>query len=75
MLFFKIMEKNKASFIKNIVLTASGGPFWNKEIDLNKVKVEDALKHPNWKNGKKISIDSANMINKVLEKVEAAHTI
>ena len=69
---FQIMEKNKASFIKNIVLTASGGPFWNKEIDLNKVKVEDALKHPNWKMGKKISIDSATMINKVLEKVEAA---
>ena len=69
---FQIIEKNNSNLIENIVLTASGGPFWNKNINLNKVSVKDALKHPNWKMGKKISIDSATMMNKVLEKIEAS---
>ena len=69
---FQIIEKNNFNLIKNIVLTASGGPFWNKKINLNKVGVKEALKHPNWKMGKKISIDSATMMNKVLEKIEAS---
>jgi 1-deoxy-D-xylulose-5-phosphate reductoisomerase len=58
--------------IENIYLTASGGPFSN--ISLNKfksIKISQALKHPNWKMGKKISIDSATMINKVYEVIEA----
>ena len=69
---FQIIEKNNLNLIENIILTASGGPFWNKTINLSKVRVNDALKHPNWKMGKKISIDSATMINKVLEKIEAS---
>ena len=44
--------------------------FFHKNINLNKVSVKDALKHPNWKMGKKISIDSATMMNKVLENVQ-----
>ncbi len=58
--------------IENIYLTASGGPFIN--ISLNRfknIKINQALKHPNWKMGKKISIDSATMINKVYEVIEA----
>jgi len=58
--------------IENIFLTASGGPL--KDIPLNKfksIKIHDALKHPNWKMGKKISIDSATMMNKVFEIIEA----
>ena len=58
--------------IENIFLTASGGPL--KDLPLNKfksIKIHDALKHPNWKMGKKISIDSATMMNKVFEIIEA----
>jgi 1-deoxy-D-xylulose-5-phosphate reductoisomerase len=66
-----IHNKNKNS-IKNIYLTASGGPFFNKKINLNKVTPVQAAKHPNWKMGKKISIDSANLMNKILEIIEAS---
>ena len=69
---FQIIQNNNIASIKNIILTASGGPFWNKNLDFSKITVKQALKHPNWKMGKKISIDSATMINKVLEKIEAA---
>ena len=69
---FQIMQKSNIRSIKNVILTASGGPFWNKKLDFNKITVNDALKHPNWKMGKKISVDSATMVNKVLEKIEAA---
>jgi 1-deoxy-D-xylulose-5-phosphate reductoisomerase len=58
--------------LESICLTASGGPL--KDLPLNKfknIKVSDALKHPNWKMGKKISIDSATMMNKVFEIIEA----
>ena len=60
--------------IHKIILTASGGPFfgYNKDM-LTKVTVADALKHPNWSMGKKITIDSATMMNKGLEVIEAAH--
>ena len=59
--------------IYKIILTASGGPFfgYNKDM-LTKVTVNDALKHPNWSMGKKITIDSATMMNKGLEVIEAA---
>jgi len=58
--------------IHKIILTASGGPFFNKtKKDLEKVTIEDALKHPNWKMGSKITIDSATMMNKGLEVIEA----
>jgi len=58
--------------IEKIILTASGGPFRGKDIDfLRTVKPKDALKHPNWDMGAKITIDSASMMNKGLEVIEA----
>jgi 1-deoxy-D-xylulose-5-phosphate reductoisomerase len=66
-----IMYKN-INNIKDIYLTASGGPFFEKKVNLNKVTPAQAVKHPNWKMGKKISIDSANLMNKVLEVIEAS---
>jgi len=63
---------NNYNYIEKIVITASGGPFIN--LPLNKFKnisVKQALKHPNWKMGKKITIDSATMMNKVYEIIEA----
>lgn len=58
--------------LKRIVLTASGGPFRNKtKEELRKVQVEDALKHPNWSMGQKITVDSATLMNKGLEVIEA----
>ena len=72
---FSIMEltKNfKDSDVKEIIITASGGPFLKKSVKkLNKVKPKEATNHPNWKMGKKISIDSANMMNKLFEIIEA----
>ena len=72
---FSIWYGCKEDSIKNIskvYLTASGGPFLNKKIKkLNKVNISTAIKHPNWKMGKKISIDSATMMNKVFEIIEA----
>ena len=66
------LQNLKIKNIEKIYLTASGGPF--KDISLKKfksIKINQALKHPNWKMGKKISIDSATMINKVYEVIEA----
>lgn len=61
-------------FINNILITASGGPFLNKTIDeIYEAKAEDALKHPNWNMGKKITIDSSTLMNKGLEVIEAHH--
>ena len=58
--------------IENVYLTASGGPFFKKPLNrFKKIKLHEALKHPNWKMGKKITIDSATMINKVYEVIEA----
>lgn len=58
--------------LKKIILTASGGPFFGKTKDeLSKVTVADALKHPNWSMGQKITVDSATMMNKGLELIEA----
>ncbi len=57
-----------------IILTASGGPFFGKtRAELENIKPEDALKHPNWDMGKKITIDSATLMNKGLEVIEAVH--
>lgn len=65
---------DKTNPIKKILLTASGGPFkgFSKE-QLADVTLEDALKHPNWSMGKKITVDSATMVNKGLEIIEASH--
>ena len=58
--------------MKKILLTASGGPFrGKKQEDLLNIRVEDALKHPNWAMGRKITIDSSTMVNKGLEVMEA----
>ena len=58
--------------IKKILITASGGPFLRKPLkNFKNIKPKDASKHPNWKMGKKISIDSSNLMNKVLELIEA----
>tara|TARA_B100001057_G_scaffold455497_1_gene502100 strand:- start:3044 stop:4198 length:1155 start_codon:yes stop_codon:yes gene_type:complete len=61
--------KNQNDLVDKIFITASGGPFLNKS--LKNVKKKDALLHPNWKMGKKISIDSSTMMNKVFEVIEA----
>ncbi len=67
-----LQENQNHDKIKKIILTASGGPFFGKTSkELETVKPEDALKHPNWSMGKKITIDSATMINKGLELIEA----
>ena len=66
------LKNYKNTDLENIFLTASGGPFYKTSLSkFKKIKVSDALKHPNWKMGKKISIDSATMINKVYEVIEA----
>ena len=69
---FQSLQGNEHKSIHKILLTASGGPFrGKKEDDLLNIKVEDALKHPNWTMGQKITIDSSTMINKGLEVIEA----
>ena len=58
--------------VEEIIITASGGPFLNTPKNkLNKMKAKQAINHPNWKMGKKISVDSANLMNKVFEVIEA----
>ena len=69
---FKLLKKEDYKNINKIYITASGGPFLNFKLNnLKKVKPSDALKHPKWKMGKKISIDSSTLMNKVLEVIEA----
>lgn len=69
---FQSLQGNPKNKIKKILLTASGGPFRGKTIeDLKDVTVADALKHPNWSMGKKITVDSSTMVNKGLEIMEA----
>ena len=64
---------NKKEDVKRIMLTASGGPFLNHSFeDLARVTPAEALKHPRWKMGKKITVDSATLMNKGLEVIEAA---
>jgi 1-deoxy-D-xylulose-5-phosphate reductoisomerase len=60
--------------VDRLILTASGGPFWERDgSTFSNIQVEDALKHPNWDMGAKITIDSATMMNKGLEVIEAHH--
>ena len=69
---FQSLQGNENNPIKRILLTASGGPFRGKKLsDLENIQVEDALKHPNWAMGRKITIDSSTMVNKGLEVIEA----
>ncbi len=73
-IFQCLPESRSTQDVKQIVITASGGPFHGKNIDeLNNVGVQDALNHPNWKMGSKISIDSATLVNKCLELIEACY--
>ena len=69
---FQCLQGNAHNAVRRIFLTASGGPFRGKtKQQLENVTVEDALKHPNWDMGKKITIDSATLMNKGLEVMEA----
>lgn len=69
---FQALQGSHGSEVSKIILTASGGPFrGRKREELKNVQVEDALKHPNWSMGRKITIDSATMVNKGLEVIEA----
>lgn len=69
---FQCLQGNKHTSIEKIILTASGGPFRGRtKEDLEQVTLEDALKHPNWSMGQKITIDSATLMNKGLEVIEA----
>ena len=71
---FQSLMGNRKQDVKRLVLTASGGPFRGKtKEELKSVTVADALKHPNWSMGKKVTIDSATMMNKGLEVIEAMH--
>ena len=68
----KLLENQKRNQIKKIYLTASGGPFLNfTSQQLKKIKPNQALRHPKWKMGKKITIDSATLMNKIFELIEA----
>ena len=69
---WKILQSNSAKDISKLLITASGGPFLNKKFsELKFINPKKAVKHPNWRMGKKISIDSATMMNKVFEVIEA----
>lgn len=69
---FQSLMAGKKSQVKNLIITASGGPFRGKKLeDLKDVKVEQALKHPNWSMGRKITVDSSTLVNKGLEVIEA----
>lgn len=69
---FQCLQTGQHEEIKRLILTGSGGPFLKRD-DLENVTVEEALKHPNWNMGPKITIDSATMMNKGLEIIEAAY--
>jgi len=69
---FQCLQGNNSKNIEKIILTASGGPFLNRDLKyLKKVGVDEALNHPNWSMGKKITVDSATLMNKGLEMIEA----
>ena len=69
---WSLLNDSKNSKVEEIIITASGGPFLNLAFNkFKKIKPNAAINHPNWKMGKKISIDSATMMNKVFEVIEA----
>lgn len=71
---FQSLRSGRKEEIKRIILTASGGPFFGKTADeLKTVTLADTLAHPTWKMGRKITVDSATMMNKGFEVIEAAH--
>lgn len=71
---FQVLETDKADLVEKVILTASGGPFRTFSLEqMAGVTPRQALKHPNWEMGARITIDSASMMNKGLEVIEAAH--
>lgn len=69
---FQCLAKEKMENVKKVILTASGGPFFSKSpSEMNNISLEEALNHPRWKMGKKVTIDSATLMNKGLELIEA----
>ncbi len=68
---WSLINQNNLSNVNKIYITASGGPFLKKKLVNKKISPSQALRHPNWSMGKKISIDSATMMNKVFEFIEA----
>ncbi len=71
---FQSLKAGKRSEIKRLILTASGGPFFSKtKKELGEVTVADTLAHPTWKMGRRITVDSATLMNKGFEVIEAAH--
>lgn len=71
---FQVFDFNEPKNVERIILTASGGPFRNMSLaDMKNIKPKEAIKHPNWDMGAKISVDSATMMNKGLELIEAFH--
>lgn len=70
---WQCLEGRRRESIKKLVLTSSGGPFFRRKIDFRKVTSAQALRHPKWKMGPKITIDSATLMNKGLEVIEATN--
>jgi len=69
---WSLLHNESINSVEKIIITASGGPFLNYKLNkLKNVKPKEAIKHPNWNMGKKISIDSATLMNKVFEVIEA----
>lgn len=70
---WQCLEGRPASSVNKLILTSSGGPFWNRKGSLARVTVREALRHPKWRMGPKITIDSATLMNKGLEVIEATN--
>ena len=69
---WSLLQNESVNNVEKIIITASGGPFLNYKLNkLKNARSKDAIKHPNWNMGKKISIDSATLMNKVFEIIEA----
>lgn len=74
MAIFQCLEGHGVEDVKRVILTASGGPFLRTpQEELHRIRLEDALNHPRWDMGRKISIDSATLMNKGFEVIEASH--
>jgi len=71
---FQCLAGNRLSDVRRVIVTASGGPFRGRSVDdLGLVRVDEALAHPTWRMGRKITVDSATLMNKGLEAIEAHH--
>ena len=70
---FQCMNGGNTAGVARIIITASGGPFFGRKVSFDRVTVRQALNHPRWNMGKKITVDSATMMNKGLEIIEAHH--